>query len=100
MLQGWAMEKELEGRRRDLAAMAEHRRVKVTADALETAANMSEWSQLSVTGVPLTTAPARRPMAERLGSWLIQTGTRLGGASMSPMGSGMTPTGSSMSPMG
>jgi hypothetical protein len=86
VLQGWAMEKQMEGHRRDLAALAEPRRVKVTADALETAGNMSEWPQLSVTGLPLTTVRARRPVAERFGSWLIQTGTRLGGASMSPMG--------------
>jgi hypothetical protein len=84
MLHGWAMEKQMEAHHRDLAAMAEHRRVKVTADAMETAGNLEEWSQLSVNGLPLTTMPARRPLAERLGSWLIHAGTRLGGATMSP----------------
>ena len=86
MNQGWAMAQQVEAHRRDLATMAEARRVRSAlvapeAQAVETNSSMRR----SATGLPIPSDRAARrlhPVGERLGNWLIQAGTRLGGASI------------------
>jgi hypothetical protein len=91
MNQGWAMAQQVEAHRRDLATMAEARRVRVLSVARQTLRTDAPGSEAdpstrrSATGLPIPGDRAARrlhPVGERLGGWLIQAGTRLGGASI------------------
>ena len=91
------MAQQVEAHRRDLATMAEARRVRPSSvapqmlrtDVVGTDAAGSEAdpsTRRSATGLPIPGDRAARrlhPVGERLGNWLIQAGTRLGGASIS-----------------
>ena len=86
MLQGWSMEERIDAHRRDLLAEAQvhQSRARVLAEA--TAAPSGRVaSQLSATGLPVAggrTVRRTGGMSQKLGSWLIDAGTRLGGATI------------------
>jgi hypothetical protein len=86
MIQGWAMEERARDHREALMAEARVRSVKVRRRAVVIAPTpvAVKSSQGSVTGIPSGGRAVRRlgPVGQRVGSWLIEAGTRLGGASV------------------
>jgi hypothetical protein len=86
MIQGWAMEERARAHREALIAEAQVRSVKVRRRAaVSTPTSVAVKStQGSVTGIPSGGRAVRRPgpVGQRIGSWLIEAGTRLGGASI------------------
>ena len=80
MIQARAVHTQADAHRKELMAGAGSRRA-----AREPVARMSDTgaTQRSVTGLPVAGGRAvRRAVAPRVGSWLIEFGTRLGGASV------------------
>ena len=86
MIQSWAVEKMADAHRHDLMASADaHRAASGTSRRHAAEAPSVMASRHSITGLPVSgDRVARRPMGQRVGHWLIQAGTRLGGASISP----------------
>jgi hypothetical protein len=88
MTQGWATEERARAHRQALMAEAEmHRRsVRARSDVHATSAATKTSSQRSVTGLPAGGRAVRRRgrVGQRVGTWLINAGTRIGGASISP----------------
>ena len=86
MNQGWAMDRQVEAHRRDLATMASIRRSErpeMQPDAPPAASGPA--ARHPAPGLPIAGGRVSRrthPLGERVGSWLIQAGTRLGGASI------------------
>lgn len=79
MIQTRAVQSQADAHRRDLMASAGPRR----ASRDEVATNEPAAMQRSVTGIPVTGGRAvHRALAPRLGAWLIEFGTKLGGASI------------------
>jgi len=73
-----AVHSQADAHRRDLMASAGHRRTRSPEHT-----NSEAATQRSVAGFPVPGDRAvRRTLAPRLGSWLIEFGTRLGGASV------------------
>jgi hypothetical protein len=80
MIDARAVQSQAEAHRRDLLASAGSRRA-----ARQDVQRSSDHSptQRSAAGVPVTGGRAvRRAVAPRIGSWLIEFGTKLGGASI------------------
>ena len=80
MIDARAVQSQAEAHRRDLLASAGSRRV-----ARQDVRRSSDRrpTQRSAAGVPVTGGRAvRRAVAPRIGSWLIEFGTKLGGASV------------------
>jgi hypothetical protein len=85
MNQGWAMARQVEAHRQDLAALANGTRVQARAESLDMDLSWEGAAQRSVTGLPVAggrTVRRPKPLSERVGAWLIHAGTRLGGAGM------------------
>ena len=79
MIQTRAVQSQADAHRRDLMASAGPRR----ATRGEGATSRSAAMQRSVTGIPVPGDRAvHRTVAPRLGAWLIQFGTKLGGATI------------------
>jgi len=79
MIQNRAVQSQADAHRRDLMASAGPRR----AARGEGATSRSAAMQRSVTGIPVTGGRAvHRAVAPRLGAWLIEFGTKLGGATI------------------
>ena len=79
MIQTRAVQSQADAHRRDLMASAGPRR----ATRGEGATSRSAAMQRSVTGIPVTGGRAvHRAVAHRLGAWLIEFGTKLGGATI------------------
>ena len=75
-----AMQSLAEAHRRELLALAGSRRV--SRQNVRRSSGPST-TQRSDAGLPVTGARAvRRPVAHRFGAWLIELGTKLGGASV------------------
>jgi hypothetical protein len=88
MIQGWAMEERARAHREALIAEAQVRQARTRRrPALNTPPTpvVVRSSQSSATGLPAGGRTVRRPGAfgQRVGTWLIEAGTRLGGASVS-----------------
>jgi hypothetical protein len=80
MMQGRALEDQVRAHQSDLMAVAGPRRAsrRRTAEMSDSGA-----TQRSAAGIPVAGGRAvRRARAPRLGAWLIDFGTRLGGASI------------------
>ena len=80
MIDARAVQSQAEAHRRDLLSSAGSRRV-----ARQGVQRLSEprATQRSAAGLPVTGGRAvRRAVAPRIGAWLIEFGTRLGGASV------------------
>jgi hypothetical protein len=83
MNQGWAMAQQVEAHRQDLVTLATGIRPRAGIDSLDDDLSWDGATQRSVTGLPVAGGrTVRRPklLGERVGSWLIHAGTRLGGA--------------------
>lgn len=79
MIQTSAVQSQAEARRRELMSSAGSRRA--TRRGLKTSG--ARAAQRSATGLPVTGGRAmRRAVAPRLGAWLIEFGTKLGGATI------------------
>ncbi len=79
MIQGNAVQSQADAHRRDLMASAGRRR----ASRQQGAADAAGALQRSATGLPVPGGRAvHRAVAPRLGSWLIEFGTKLGGATI------------------
>ncbi len=79
MIQTRAVQSQAESHRRDLMASAGSRRTRRDEVATPGVAAM----QRSATGLPVTGGRAvHRAVAPRLGAWLIDFGTKLGGATI------------------
>jgi len=79
MIQNRAVQSQADAHRRDLMASAGPRR----ASRGEVAANETVAMQRSATGLPVPGGRAvRRAVAPRFGAWLIEFGTKLGGATI------------------
>jgi hypothetical protein len=79
MIQTRAMQSLADAHRRDLMASAGSRR----AGRIEGAASGDGVVQRSAPGLPVTGGRAvHRGVAPRIGSWLIEFGTKLGGATI------------------
>ena len=79
MIQTRAVQSQADAHRRDLMASAGKRRAPRGGGATSGAAAMHR----SVTGIPVTGGRAvHRAVAPRLGAWLIEFGTKLGGATI------------------
>jgi hypothetical protein len=79
MIQTRALQSQADAHRRDLMASAGPRR----ATRGDGATSESVAMQRSVTGIPVPGGRAvHRAVAPRLGAWLIEFGTRLGGATI------------------
>ena len=79
MIQTRAVQSQADAHRRDLMASAGPRR----ATRGEGATSRSAAMQRSVTGIPVPgDRSVHRTVAPRLGAWLIQFGTKLGGATI------------------
>jgi hypothetical protein len=79
MIQTRAAQSQAESHRRDLMASAGPRRVRRDEVVTPEPAAM----QRSATGLPVTGGRAvHRAVAPRLGAWLIEFGTKLGGAAI------------------
>ena len=79
MIQTRAVQSQADAHRRDLLATASPRRP--ARRGMEMGARVA--SHRSATGLPVTGGRAvRRAVAPRLGAWLIEFGTKLGGASI------------------
>jgi hypothetical protein len=79
MIQTQAMQSLADAHRRDLMASARSRR----AGYVEGVASADGVVQRSAPGLPVTGGRAvHRPVAPRIGSWLIEFGTKLGGATI------------------
>jgi hypothetical protein len=79
MIQTQAVQSLVDAHRRDLMASAGSRRVRRG----KVAASEVEVVQRSAPGLPVTGGRAvHRAVAPRLGAWLIEFGTRLGGAAV------------------
>ena len=75
-----AMQSLAEAHRRELLALAGSRRV--TRQDVRRSSGPTT-TRRSAAGLPVTGGRAvRRPVAPRIGAWLIELGTRLGGASV------------------
>ena len=84
MIQSRAVEKMAEAHRMDLMASAQDRRVARQAHQALPMAHAGKARQHSATGLPVSGGRAVcRPFGPKLGQWLIQAGTRMGGASIS-----------------
>jgi hypothetical protein len=80
MIDARAVQSQAEAHRHDLLASAGSRRV---ARQDEQRSSDHRATQRSAAGVPVTGGRAvRRAVAPRIGSWLIEFGTKLGGASI------------------
>ena len=79
MIQIKAVQSQADAHRRDLMASAAPRRVeRRSATAVKSEVRAT---QRTSTGLPMTAGrTGRRAVAPRLGAWLIEFGTRLGGA--------------------
>ena len=78
MIQARAVQSQADSHRRDLLASAGSRR-----GSGDDVASDLRATQRSAAGLPVTGGRAvRRAVAPRLGTWLIDFGTKLGGASM------------------
>jgi hypothetical protein len=81
MIQARAVQAQADSHRRDLMASAGPRR-KARAGGNE-GTNDPRATQRSAAGLPVTGGRAvRRAVAPRLGAWLIEAGTKLGGATI------------------
>ena len=79
MIQTRAVQSQADAHRRDLMASAGPRRSR----GGEVTANETAPMQRSATGLPVPGGRAvHRTVAARLGTWLIEFGTKLGGATM------------------
>ncbi|HEX4433573.1 MAG TPA: hypothetical protein VH012_02010 [Acidimicrobiales bacterium] len=79
MIQTRAVQSQAEAHRQDLMAAGGHRRGSRRTVTADQAATM----QRSATGLPVPGGRAvHRAMAPRLGAWLIEFGTKLGGATI------------------
>ncbi len=79
MIQNRAVQSQADAHRRDLMASAGPRR----ARRGQAAGNESAAVQRSATGLPVPGGRAvHRAVAPRLGAWLIEFGTKLGGATI------------------
>jgi hypothetical protein len=79
MIQTKAVQSQADSHRRDLMASAGSRRMRRGEVATPERATM----QRSATGLPVTGGRAvHRAVAPRLGAWLIEFGTKLGGATI------------------
>ncbi len=79
MIQTKAVQSQADAHRRDLMASAQPRR----SDPRGMEMGVPIATQRSATGLPVTGGRAvRRAVAPRLGAWLIEFGTKLGGASI------------------
>jgi hypothetical protein len=79
MIQTRAVQSQADAHRRDLMASAGQRRGSRRAGATDEATAM----QRSATGLPVSGGRAvHRAVAPRLGAWLIEFGTKLGGATI------------------
>ena len=79
MIQSSAVQSQADAHRRELMASAGSRRAsRLTVQTSDVTA-----AQRSATGLPVTGGRAvRRAVAPRLGAWLIEFGTKLGGATI------------------
>jgi hypothetical protein len=85
MIQSLAVERTADAHRHDLVAAAESRRVARRARRKPGATAPGPATPLSATALPVTGGrEVRRAPGSRVGNWLIQAGTRLGGATVSP----------------
>lgn len=89
MIQGWAIQERAKGHREALVSEARGRRLRVeqkNSSPRETAMNGGSGvtSQRSATDLPVRGRAVRRQgfVGQKVGTWLIQAGTRLGGASI------------------
>ena len=80
MIQAKAVQSQADAHRRDLVASARPRRATSRPARRRV---KPRAAQRSATGLPVTGGRAvRRAVAPRLGAWLIEFGTRLGGATI------------------
>ena len=80
MIQTSAVQSQADAHRRDLLSSAGPRR----ASRGGTKTSEARATQRSATGLPVTGGrTVRRAVAPRLGAWLIEFGTKLGGATIS-----------------